>query len=60
MDTPVKLYLSELDATIQIGFKNEAYGQYLVTVNDIPFSALPTFKEEVKVPDVGHSVVEEF
>ena len=54
------LYLSELDATIQISFEGEYQGQYVVTVNDVLFSALPEFKEEVKVPDVGHSIVEEF
>ena len=54
------LYLSELDTTIQIRFEGEYHGQYVVTVNDVLFSALPEFKEEVKVPDVGHSVVEEF
>ena len=54
------LFLKELDCNVTISYEGAFEGQYKVKLNDVHFLDLPEFKEEVQVPAVGHSVIEEF
>ena len=58
MDTPIVIKVDDIDTTFKIGFETVG-NSYTLEVDETSFDDCQEWKEEVEVPEVGHSTYEE-